>query len=161
MELNWFFTIRVEYCNFLNSVWVVFNNFFLIDATDRSKLVAIDATDRSKISSDHHRIFFANTPFKKWFSKKIQLETKRIFKWPSTRRWQCPIYNGTLNTLIQTKMCEKHRFVTRKVSILVSFSIAFNKEKYASHFRREIANEKEQFKSGIAIFAWRVTWNYA
>ena len=46
-----------------SSVWVVFNNFLLIDATDRSK-----------ISSDQKRLFFAvslyplsffaNTPFK-------------------------------------------------------------------------------------------------
>ena len=71
LELIYFSTIRVEYCNFLNLYgryvlwyeWVVFNNFLLIDATDRSK-----------ISSNHCRIFFdvslyplslfANTPFK-------------------------------------------------------------------------------------------------
>ena len=35
------------------SVQVVFNNFLLIDATDRSK-----------ISSDQKRLFFVNTPFK-------------------------------------------------------------------------------------------------
>ena len=46
MELNRFFTVRVEYCNFLklyvryvlHAAWVVFNNFLLIDATDRSKI---------------------------------------------------------------------------------------------------------------------------
>ena len=74
-ELNRFFTIRVEFCIFLNlyehirsSMWVVFNNFLLIDATDRSK-----------ISSDQKRFFialslyplsfFANTPFKHLFDQ--------------------------------------------------------------------------------------------
>jgi len=50
------FTIRVVCCNFLNlygryvinTVQVVFNNFLLIDATDRSK-----------ISSNQKRLFFA------------------------------------------------------------------------------------------------------
>jgi len=64
-----------------SSVLVVFNNFLLIDATDRSKIsnqkrffIALDATDRSKIS-DQKRFFFtelslyplsffANSPFK-------------------------------------------------------------------------------------------------
>ena len=50
-------------CSLRSLVWVVFNNFLLIDATDRSK-----------ISSDQKRLFFAlslyplsffpNTPFK-------------------------------------------------------------------------------------------------
>ena len=52
-----------------SSVWVIFNNFLLIDATDRSK-----------ISSDQKRFFialslyllsfFANTPFKQSSSLK-------------------------------------------------------------------------------------------
>ena len=37
-----------------SSVWIVFNNFLLIDATDRSK-----------ISSDQKRLFFATVHIKK------------------------------------------------------------------------------------------------
>ena len=64
LELNWFFydSSRVlQHSEFVwtlrSSVWVVLNNFLLIDATDRSK-----------ISSNHRRIFFANTPFHYKFS---------------------------------------------------------------------------------------------
>ena len=38
----------------ISSAWVVFHNFLLIDATDRSK-----------IRSDQKRLFFTKTPFKK------------------------------------------------------------------------------------------------
>ena len=55
LELNWFFydpSWILQLSEFVwthrSSVWVVFNNFLLINATDRSK-----------ISSNHHRIFFA------------------------------------------------------------------------------------------------------
>jgi len=39
LELNWIFTIRVEFVWTLRSVvWVLFNNFLLIDTTNRSKI---------------------------------------------------------------------------------------------------------------------------
>ena len=69
LKLNWFFTVYVvlQFSQFVwplsYSVWDVFNNFLLIEATDRSK-----------INSDQKRFFialslyplsfFANTPFK-------------------------------------------------------------------------------------------------
>ena len=60
LELNWFVydpSWMLHLSEFVwtlrSSVWVVFNNFLLIDATDRSK-----------ISSDQKRLFFVNTPFK-------------------------------------------------------------------------------------------------
>ena len=70
LELNWFVydpSWILHLSKFVwalrSSVWIIFNNFFLIDATDRSK-----------ISSDQKRFFialslypltfFANTPFK-------------------------------------------------------------------------------------------------
>ena len=69
LELNWLFSDpswMLQIFEFVwalhSSVWIVFNNFLLIDATDRSK-----------ISSDQKRLFFAlslyplsffaNTPF--------------------------------------------------------------------------------------------------
>ena len=80
LELNWFFYDSIWMLQLSEFVWtlrflarVVFNNFLLIDATDRIK-----------ISSDQKRLFFAvrlyplsffmNTPFKlKLFAK--------IWKW--------------------------------------------------------------------------------
>ena len=74
-ELNRFFTIRVEFCIFLNlyehirsSMWVVFNNFLLIDATDRSKI----SNDQKRFFialSLYPLSFFANTPFKHLFDQ--------------------------------------------------------------------------------------------
>ena len=74
-------------------------------------------------------------------------------------------------------------FLTRKVFTSESFSIAFYKQEMRGHFRRETANENDDFKetktlisnshliwqrfqgyrgkSDIAIFAWRVSWIYA
>ena len=61
-------------CSLRSLVWVVFNNFLLIDPTDRTK-----------ISSDQKRLFFAlslyplsffaNTPFNMWFTKVINLNS--------------------------------------------------------------------------------------
>ena len=76
LKLNWFFYDQSRMLQFSQfvwtpcySVWDVFNNFLLIDATDRSK-----------ISSDQKRFFialrlyplsfFANTPFKLSFTLK-------------------------------------------------------------------------------------------
>ena len=51
------------------SVWDVFNNFLLIDATDRSKIIS-DQKRFFIVLSLYPLSFFANTPFK--FSKKQQ-----------------------------------------------------------------------------------------
>ena len=65
-----FFSIRVEYCNFLNlsgrhtfSLGVVINNFLLIDAPDRSK-ISNDQKRSFFAVSLYPLSFFANTPFK-------------------------------------------------------------------------------------------------
>ena len=86
LELNWLFSdpswmLQIsEFVWSLRSLaWVVFNNFLLIDATDRSK-----------ISSDQKRLFFAlrlyplsffaSTPFKvEVWTKKISHFEPRIF----------------------------------------------------------------------------------
>ena len=89
------------------------------------------------------------------------------------QRWQCPIFNGTLETSIQSKKC-----LFLRVSPLI-----FINKKCASHFRRKTANENKTFKktetwisnsylirqrfkgccckSGSVMFEWRITWNYA
>ena len=71
-----------------SSVWVVFKNFLLIDATDRSK-----------ISSDQKRFvialslyplsFFANTPFNDNF---LQLIFFQIFTWKFLFEFQGTVY---------------------------------------------------------------------
>ena len=82
LELNWFVydpSRMLHLSEFVwtqrSSVWVVFNNFLLIDATDRSK-----------ISSDQKRLFialslyplsfFANTPF----IRKTNLDLMSIYR---------------------------------------------------------------------------------
>ena len=59
LESNWLFydpSWMLQLSEFIwtlrSSSWVVFNNFLLIDATDRSK-----------INGDQKRLFFANSPF--------------------------------------------------------------------------------------------------
>ena len=98
------------------------------------------------------------------------------------QRWQCPIYNGTLETIIWPKMWKIISFFVLKKCLFLSISplLLINK-KCASHFRRKTANENKQqqltlmynsylirqsfwgfgCKSNISISAWRVTWNYA
>ena len=67
LELNKFFTIRAGYCNFLNLygryILRVLTIYFLIDATDRSKIT----NNHPQISFDvsPYISFFANTPFNK------------------------------------------------------------------------------------------------
>ena len=102
------------------------------------------------------------------------------------KRWHCPIYKGTLETLIWSQMWNMPSFfwLEKCLFLWVSRLLLIN-EKCASHFRRETASENKQFKetnlwyliqtwtlnrqhflgywckSGIAIFARRVTCIYA
>ena len=98
------------------------------------------------------------------------------------QRWQCPIYNGTLETIIWPKMWKIISFFVLKKCLFLSISpLLLIYKKCASHFRRKTANENKQqqvtliynsylirqsfwgfgCKSNISISAWRVTWNYA
>ena len=94
LELNWFFydpSHMLKFSEFVwtlrSLIWVVYINFLLINATDRSK-----------ISSNHHRIFFdvslyhisffTNTPYKINLRARISFMVKKH------------VYNETL-TLIK------------------------------------------------------------
>ena len=57
--------------------------------------------------------------------------------------WQCPIYNGTHETVIWSKMW-KIRFFTLKALILMISPLLFISQKSASHFRK---------------WKWIVSWN--
>ena len=67
--LNWFFfdlSWMLQLSDFVwtprSSAWVVFNNFLLIDTTDRNKI----SSDQKRLFSDvslYPLSFFANTPF--------------------------------------------------------------------------------------------------
>ena len=68
LKLNWFFYGRSRMLQFSQFVWTliwvwdVFNNFLLIDATDRSKI----SSDQKRffiVLSLYPLSFFANTPF--------------------------------------------------------------------------------------------------
>ena len=61
------------------------------------------------------------------------------------QKWQCPIYSGTHLYLI-FNLEEPVIFLTRKVFISVSFSIASYNKEFASHFRSETVFENKQFK---------------
>ena len=94
--------IRVECCKFLNLYghyvlreWVVFNNFLLIDATDRSK-----------ISSDQKRLFFAVSIYPLLFFANTSLKTfvcsssTEIGVWnPSKSAWITVKPGCTLHTV--------------------------------------------------------------
>ena len=78
LKLNWYFyglSRMLQLPQFVwtlrSLVWVVFNNFLLIDATDRSK-----------IGSDQKCLFFF-TPFH--FSRTLPLNVQGIFKRKSSR----------------------------------------------------------------------------
>ena len=110
LKLNWFFyglSRMLQFSQFLwairSSVWDVFNNFLLIDATDRSK-----------ISSDQKRFFvalslyplsfFANTPFNVKF-KNFFFENLRIcFNFHNHGLFSIWIYLHNLKIL----KCKKH-----------------------------------------------------
>ena len=69
-KLNWFFyglNRMLQFSEFVcalsSSVWDVFNNFLLIDATDRSK-ISSDQTRSFIALSLYPLSFFAKTPFK-------------------------------------------------------------------------------------------------
>ena len=61
---------------------------------------------------------------------------------------KCPIFNGTLKTLISTKICNIMSNSGLKTLIFVNFFIGSYKQQIRkNHFRRETANENKQFKN--------------
>ena len=94
------------------------------------------------------------------------------------QRWQCQIFNGTLETLLWSKISLLEKCLFLWVSPLPLIN-----EKCAGYICRETANENKQFKetktlisdsylirhsfqgyrckSDTSIFAWRVTLHYA
>ena len=69
------------------SVWDVFNNFLLIDVTDRSKIIS-DQKRFFIALSLYPLSFFANTPFKFEFEqgKKDgqQTQSRKVYKWKTS-----------------------------------------------------------------------------
>ena len=89
LTLNWFFygPSRIlqwlQFSQFVwtlrSSLWDVFHNFLLIDATDRSK----SSSDQKRFFialSLYPLSFFANTPFKKLFFERIYCYIKTRFE---------------------------------------------------------------------------------
>ena len=116
LKLNWFFyglSRMLQFSQFVwtpsYSVWDVFNNFLLIDATDRSK-----------ISSDQERFFialslyplsfFANTPFKCIFLASKHNIPKRWSKQIYIHRGYSRIWWFQQIHYKVLKFCKKKRF---------------------------------------------------
>ena len=80
LKLNWFFyglSRMFQFSEFVwalsYSVWDVFNNFLLIDATDRSKII-----------SDQRRFFYRIKPIPPFhFSRTLPLNVKKFWKFNS------------------------------------------------------------------------------
>ena len=89
-----------------SSVWVVFNNFLLIDATDRSKISSDQKCVFFAVSL-YPLSFFANTPFNVWiFDGTIKLRGHSkiklsIFVWSLKEKWE-------LNRSIQSWLSSAH-----------------------------------------------------
>ena len=74
------------------------------------------------------------------------------------RRWQCPIYNGTLKTLIWIKMWKRTAFfwLAKCLFLWVSPMLLISK-KCAGYIRRETANDNKQLnkqKHEYPIHSW-------
>ena len=126
LELNWFFSDPswiLQISEFVwalrSSVWIVFNNFLLIEATDRS--------DRS---SDQKRLFFivshlsflATTPFNT--PKLLQLISFNIIHFLQSVNLECIniiilVYSVYITRL--QKMCMNFNYWYTDVSIKIRF----------------------------------------
>jgi len=88
LKLNWFFYGLSRMLQFSEFVWTpcysvfnVFNNFLLIDATDRSK-ISSDQKHFFIALSLYPLSFFANTPFHIWLSFYIRSTSVWGSTWP-------------------------------------------------------------------------------
>ena len=88
-------------------------------------------------------------------------------KFLSMQKWQCPIYNWTLATLIWWKMWRIPSFFSIKKCLFLW--VSHMQETKNKETKTLISNSyliRQSFqgyrcKSGIVIIKWRVTWNYA
>ena len=85
-KINWI--QHLYYMSLLNSL------FFWCVCTEK---LTQNFWCRTENSADHTLYIFYILFFKTYICK-------RNFKLPSMQRWQCPIYNGTLETLIWSNM---------------------------------------------------------
>ena len=128
LKLNWFFyslSRMLQFSQFVwtpcYSVWDAFNNFLLIDATDRSK-----------ISGDQKRFFialrlyplsfFANTPF----NMHIKI-IKREYIPLSNHQIECLIHKGTLNLYLSSNEEDIVVFLSKMLKFIKELSLcSFN-----------------------------------
>ena len=77
------------------------------------------------------------------------------------QRRQCPIYNGTIESFVWSSMNKITIFMFSKllISIATYLRISWSKRRYLQH--AWLRFQGYGCKSGIAIFAWWVTWNNA
>ena len=84
-----------------SSVWVVFNNFLLLDATDRSKI----SSDQKRLFFDvslYPLSFFVNTPFKSLIDWLIKLMSRpTVYQMKNAERrpiFNCLVYCHRIQT---------------------------------------------------------------
>ena len=93
LKLNFFYSLSsmLQFSQFVwplsYSVWDVFNNFLLIDATDRSK-ISIDQKRFFIALSLYPLSFFANTPFNKKLNIKYELLNLLKSTWLRIAKWK-------------------------------------------------------------------------
>ena len=103
----------------------------------------------------------------KFFKKSTLRDCKCNFKWPFIQRWQCPIYNGTLESFVDQAWIRYQCFCFFKLFIficgfflIVTCEFLVIRSNGATHEFR-LRFQRYLCKSDIAILAWKVTWNYA
>ena len=103
----------------------------------------------------------------KFFKKSTLRDCKCNFKWPFMQRWQCPIYNGTLESFVEQAWIRYQCFCFFKLFIficgfflIVTCEFLVIRSNGATHEFR-LRFQRYLCKSDIAILAWKVTWNYA
>ena len=126
-----FYGCKLQFSQFVwalsYSVWDVFNNFLIIDATDRSKF----SGDQKRFFialSLYPLSFFANTPFKGTVLE-ITLHLKAA----------CLIHKALLKLLSDEVYEEYCRFPCLKCLILTIFTIVSAWKKCACHFLEDLS----------------------
>jgi len=93
--------------------------------------------------------------FFKIMPEKLLRECERNFKWLPMQKWQLSIYNGTLETLIWSKMW---KIPTKKVSVVLRISpLLLISNTCASHLCREMFDTWELY---LSLCPWFCLWRH-
>ena len=109
-------------------------------------------------------IFLQNIVYP-WKDKRLSFSylSTVMFRGTLYSRWRCPIYISTLQTLCLFLSVSPLLFFTRNAQVtLPQMKINSLKKQNDFYLFHTFQHFQKKFcKSGIAIFVWRVAWNYA